>query len=966
MGQRITPLAPEGAAFVGLNPGLSAVPDWLVAQAVTTVVSPDRTTLLVLTSGFNKVFWIDTTQAKPALGVGSAEYVFVYDISRGAPVQRQVLPIQVKVDEKTVLTNTYSGVAFDPSGGAFYVSGGSDDVVHVFARDASGMWGAHPNQPLIALGHDGLGVGIPPLDVPGGNKDDPVARVNALVTVKPCAAGLALSDDGRTMVVANYYNDSVSIFWGGLGRWSKWREFDLRPGKSDRSLAGTPGGTYPFWVAVAGNGPYARAYVSSLRDREIIVVDAGVAPRVTGRIKVKGQPLKMTLNRARTRLYVVEDQSDTVDVTDTGTNRIVETIPLVSSSPALPAALAHLTGANPNSLALSPDEKQLWVTFGNLNCVAVVSLDGTTSPSRTIGLIPTGWYPNSVSFGAEGLAPDGKSPMVFVVNGKSPTGPNPGFCYFFGPDPIDALPCLLSNEYNPQLTRAGLQSFPLPGAGQLPALTAQVAVNDRFSSTVSAADAEVLAAVRRGTRHVVFVIKENRAYDQILGDLEVGNGDPELAHFGEHVTPNQHELARRFVTLDNFLCTSETSYDGWLWTTSARAPEVVQRQYPPAYAGRGLSYDSEGSNRAVNVSLATVAERQLANPLMPSDPDLLAGQTNASAPDGPGNEVNTGYLWDAALRAGLSVRNYGFFLDTTRYNLVPGSAHWLPLERDPHGRDLKVAYSASVSLAGVTDPYYRGFDAAFPDYYRFKEWERDFDALYGDGPSSEGRPFPALTLVRLMTDHTGSFSTALDGVNAPEIQVADNDWALGLLVEKISKSRHADDTLIFVIEDDSQDGGDHVDSHRSAPYVIGAHVKRGAVVSAQHNTIDFIRTIEEVLGILPMNLNDALARPMAEIFEKTPRPWTFKASPSAYLCDQAYRSTPQVWPLPACDTVLRPTHDAAYWAEATKGMDFSSEDRFDFARYNRILWKGLAGDRPYPDRPTGLDLRANRKELLER
>ena len=213
-----------------------------------------------------------------------------------------------------------------------------------------------------------------------------------------------------------------------------------------------------------------------------------------------------------------------------------------------------------------------------------------------------------------------------------------------------------------------------------------------------------------------------------------------------------------------------------------------------------------------------------------------------------------------------------------------------------------------------------------------------------------------------MHDHTGDYATATHGVNTPEIQQADNDYAVGLLVEKISKSRYAGDTLIFVIEDDAQDGGDHVDSHRTIAFVAGAYVKQGALVSSQYNTINYLRTIEEVLGLPPMNMNDALARPMADIFTTTPKPWTFTAVPAAIL----YGSTLPLPPKQAGLIVPKSTHNAMYWAQVTEGMDFTSEDRFDFAEYNRILWKGLMGNKPYPAEPTGIDLRKNRRELLER
>jgi hypothetical protein len=378
------------------------------------------------------------------------------------------------------------------------------------------------------------------------------------------------------------------------------------------------------------------------------------------------------------------------------------------------------------------------------------------------------------------------------------------------------------------------------------------------------------------------------------------------------------------------------------------------------YSGRGLALDSEGTNRNVNVAIPTLAGRVAANPLTPSDPDLLPGTTNVAAPDGPDNEINTGYLWDSALRAGLTVRSYGFFVDTTLYACpAPAPATCFPLNANLTASDTIVAYPTSVSLTSNTDLYYRGFDNQFPDYYRYKEWERDFDTRYG---TPGGTDLPALSLVRLMHDHTGNFGDPGKFLlNTPELQQADNDYAVGLLVQKIANSIYANNTLIFVIEDDSQDSGDHVDSHRTVAFVAGAYVKQKALVSTQYNTINFVRTIEEVLGLPPMNLNDALARPMADIFNTSPNPWSFTAAPSTYLYGTALPIVK-----PSGLTVPKPRHNSEYWMRATKGMDFTSEDRFDFAAYNRILWKGLMGDRPYPATTTGKDLRQNREKLLAR
>jgi len=810
------------------------------------------------------------------------------------------------------------------------------------------MWGEAANSPL-ALGHR-VGLGL------NATSSGP-EPVNEQVSVTPCAAGVAISSDGNTLVVANFGNDSITVFHrvyaGNL--WSRGTELDLRPGKSNAAQSGVPGGEYPFWVVVKGTGTSATAYVSSVRDREIDVVSLNAAPSVTARIKVKGQPNKMTLNKAQSLLYVAEDQSDTVDVIDTTTNVVLESIAVIALPPSL--APYHYKGANPNSVTLSPDETQLYVTNANLNCVAVINLGGTNTNDQVVGLIPTGWYPNSVSFNwypNSTAFSANASVNMYVINGKSPTGPNTSWCYGgYGPGP-PARNCMAANEYNPQLTKAGLESLPLPGTAQLQTMTAQVLANDRLTFTESTSDAGIMAKVRQGIQHVIYILKENRTYDQILGDLPAVNGKPDgsslLTEFGQAVTPNEHSLAQNFVTLDRFFTTAEISVDGWLWSTSAQAPDMIQKEWPIVYAYRGLSIESEGLNRNVNVSIPTVVGRQSANPLTPSDPDLLPGQTDVAAPDGPDNEINAGYLWNNALRAGLTVRSYGFFVDTTRYST---HASQLPLARNPFATGMLQAIPSDAALAPYTDPYFRGFDNALPDFYRYHEWEREFDSNY----SSSG--LPALTLVRFMHDHTGNFvagaggvpAGAIDGVNTPELMVADNDYAVGLLIQKIAGSIYANNTLIFVVEDDAQDGGDHVDSHRTVALVAGAYVKRNAVVSTPYNTINLIRTMEEVLGLPPMNLNDAVAAPMADIFNATPSPWSFTAAPSAYL----YNTQLVLPPRPVGMIVPKPTHNAKYWARVTKGLDFTDADRVDPAEFNRILWKGLMGNKPYPSAPAGVE-----------
>lgn len=279
------------------------------------------------------------------------------------------------------------------------------------------------------------------------------------------------------------------------------------------------------------------------------------------------------------------------------------------------------------------------------------------------------------------------------------------------------------------------------------------------------------------------------------------------------------------------------------------------------------------------------------------------------------------------MRAGLSIRNYGFFFDNGGPTII---------NANPPAQS--VGYAANAALRPFTDPYFRGFDMNLPDFYLYQEWQREFDANYAAGG------LPALTLLRLPHDHTGNFGTALADVNTPQLQVADNDYAVGLVAQKIANSRYKDDTLIFVIEDDSQDGGDHVEAHRSIAFVVGPYVKQHALVSTSYNTVSVIRTIGRILGLAPLNLNDAAARPMADVFDIHQKEWSYDATSSVLLY------TTQL-PLPAKTTGLRipkQTHTAAYWAKVTKGLDFSKEDRVDEDVYNRILWKGIMGKKPYP------------------
>ncbi|MEI9971209.1 MAG: beta-propeller fold lactonase family protein [Ignavibacteriota bacterium] len=440
--QQITPTAPAGSRFEPLNPELPGFPAYTAGQAVTSLTSPDHNTLLILTSGYNLLNAPSGATAGQQVSSASTEFVFVYNIAKYPPVKTQVIQVP----------NTYQGMVFDPSGKTFYVSGGVDDNVHIYDLGNSG-WAERSGSP-ISLGHYNAACA-------------PLFGCGVGLSVSPEAAGIAITADGSTLVVANYYNDSISILTKNSSSvWSKTSELDLRPGKIDSANSGTPGGEYPLWVSIVGN---TTAYVSSIRDREVDVVGLGSTPSLLSRIKVLGQPNKMALSPTQPYLYVAEDQSDTVAVINTISNKLINEIP-VGAPERLLKSTPNLTGNNTNSVTVSPDGSTLYAANGNTNNVAVVAL--TTSGNGTVaGLIPTGRYPTSVSMNGDGT-------YMFVVNGKSPTGPNIGNCDGGAIPSLPAANCSAANQYNLQLIKAGFQSFPTPTGSQLTTLSQQVAVNN--------------------------------------------------------------------------------------------------------------------------------------------------------------------------------------------------------------------------------------------------------------------------------------------------------------------------------------------------------------------------------------------------------------------------------------------------------------------------------------------------------
>jgi DNA-binding beta-propeller fold protein YncE len=936
-GVAITPEALPGARFERLDPKLAAFPDFRAGQPVAIRLSPDGTTLLVLTSGFNRIL---DAQAQP-IPAGSTEYVFVYDVTGGYPRQLQALP----------LPNTFQGLAWAPDSRHFVASGGVDDKIYAFTFGAAGFT---PDGEAVALGHE-HGVGP---------------------NVRPMVAGLAVSPDGQRVLAANFENESVSLI--DLAGRKVLSELDLRPGKLDSKQRGVPGGEFPVAVVWGAAGT---AFVASQRDREIeeIAID-DTRLRVVRRLKLAGAPTALLLDKSGRRLFAAEDGSDTVAMIDTAAGKVVDNIAVTAPTDVF--ANSHgWKGVNPNGLALSPDGRALFVTDGGINAVAVVQF-GTALPQhgdgKIVALLPTGWYPTGVAIGADGK-------FLYAINAKSDPGPNPGGCRdTLKTSKEDLNPCRSHNQYGWQLEKGGLLSAPLPPGANLqpdspplagPAsvfdlmnkyneinmLTQQVAANDHFEATDERRKADaVMAAVRRTVKHVIYIVKENRTYDQVLGDLDRGNGDPALAVLGGTLTPNHHALARAFVTADNFYDAGESSNVGWNWVTAAHTSDYVEKNAPVNYAGRGLTYDAEGTNRGIAVGYARTADRRRIDPRVADDDDILPGTADIAAPDGAAGAASVRYLWDGALQAGLSLRNYGFFPADGATD--PHNPQALKKSDHPFAEHAIQFVPALPRLARYSDPYFRSFDVTYPDFRRVGEWRREFDGYVKTGK------LPALTLLRLPNDHFGDFAHAPPGFDTVAGQMSDNDYALGLVVDAVAHSPYADSTVIIAVEDDSQDGPDHVDSHRSLLIAAGAMVRRGAVVSEYGNSIGVVRTVEDLLGIKPLGLNDGLALPLSWLFDPGLRtPWTYTAILPDALAALDLPVPPKHPPLRHADAgcLVPVARSAAWWSAATAGQDFSSEDRLDTPRFNTALWTGLRGDgAAAPPLPDGRDLRTGRDVLL--
>jgi DNA-binding beta-propeller fold protein YncE len=530
----------------------------------------------------------------------------------------------------------------------------------------------------------------------------------------------------------------------------------------------------------------------------------------------------------------------------------------VALSPRLPV------GMTPSSIALSQDHRTLYVACSDANTVAVV--DVSQGHSAVLGFIPTGWYPTGVRSLADG--------RLVILNGKG-LGSRPTAFRRLG-------------DYVLSLQTGCLTVVEPFEAQRLLRYTEQVLANSPYRDSLLEND-----GVQDGNpipnrpggdspiKHVILLMKENRTYDQILGDMKEGNGDPSLVLFGENVTPNHHKLAREFVLLDNFYVNADVSADGLYWTTAAIAPDTTVKTLPTEYANRIYGF-------APNAHFNNAIEPQ-------------RGKSN---PEGV-RTAPGGYIWDKAVQAGVSLRNYGFM------------AINLP-HLQPEG--VQIQEVEDPVLAPFTNMNFRQHDRSFPDVKRMQVIFKELDQWEQTGK------MPQLILITIGNDHTEG---TRPGACTPSACVAENDQALGLLVERVSKSKFWPSAAIFVLEDDSQDGPDHVDSHRSPAFVISPYTRRKYVDSTLYNTTSVLRTFELILGMEPMTVFDAGARPMADCFQQT-----------ADLTP--YRSEPPRVSLTDKNPAQSPT------AERSLKLDFRGSDLNDDQVLNEILWLAIKGTQPPP------------------
>jgi YVTN family beta-propeller protein len=725
-------------------------------------------------------------------------------------------------------------------------------------------------------------------------------------------AGLAIDDQQHLYVTNNSSADSdtdftrpasVSIYSTGASATELGRYVFDNP---------THTSNFPLGIVALHDG--SKTYVGSERDGCVYVLNTidPTHPSLISSIPTGSHPLGMILSKDQSHLWVANAQSDTLSLIDTKTDQVTGTVLL------RPGTSRGLPGVSPTALCLSPDEKTIYVTLADMNAVGVVDVVGLTLK----GMIPAGWYPSGVTVTGDN--------HLIVVNAKGSK--------FRNPNPKMSVKKASRDAYILNVVQGSVQSLAIPDDKQLADLTDTVIRDNHLDDLAARQNDNPLADIglKAGKiKHIVYIIKENRTYDQVLGDDARGNGDPSLVLFGKDVTPNEHALADRFVLLDNCYACGEVSGDGWTWSTQSMANDYVEHNIPYNYSGRGRTYDFEGENNGY-----------ITGGFPATDPDGKPLSQNPAfkngAPEIPNVAAMDTHLWDLARDAGLTYRNFGMFLSTKNEDdPTPAMPAFYPTVKglQPPGHD----------LAGLTDMDFPNFNLDFPDsdapsHYldqtqdqqfkyalttwgkynmpsRFAEWNREFQMMLAKDPT--GNAVPNLMFVRFPHDHTQGVSS---GKHSPSAEVADNDYAVGQLVDAISHSPIWSSTAIFIIEDDAQNGPDHVDAHRTTAFVISPWIKRGSVDHQFCNTDSLLKTMELLLGLPAMSQYDALALPITD--------WdTVPGNIDPYTAT-----------LPAKEIIAQMNPGKSPLTAASDKMNFAHADAAPAGLLNEVIWKSVKGE----------------------
>jgi DNA-binding beta-propeller fold protein YncE len=762
---------------------------------------------------------------------------------------------------------------------------------------------------------------VAPQKIAEGKKVASGVRKTVDGTAIPYPAGLAvIAGQGAPdkLLIADNLSDNVVLIDSGDGRMLK--QFDLSTHEMIPS-------SFPYAVVATRDG--RRAWCTMWNASRVAELDLekGTVTRWISLLEPRdptapgSHPTALLLSPNEKLLYVALSNADTVAVVETATGTVR---PLFSTT----LRDQKATGTFPFALSQSKDGKQLFVADASINGVAVFDTSGLVAngitPDMAVrfpGFIPTDWYPSA-------LARVGDDLLIATSKGRG-TGPNSGL------NAVQSGRRHREHPYIPTLLYGSIARLKIQGIEkQLPELTREVEESNLLHSSQPKIQ---FAQNSNPIHHVIYIIKENRTYDQVLGDLKPGDGDPALTMYGADVTPNEHKLALQFGVLDNFYDSGEVSGDGHNWSTAAITTDYDEQTWQINYRSRERTYDFQG----------TVADEY---PLEKNEPDV--------------NEPASRYIWDNVASHRLTYRDYGEFIggvwckptenkmtvhegtsapnSSCPTNAINKGDRLPPNVGQPHGSPspwpwavpmLKTTKPTKAVLRDHFDPLFPDFNTEYPDQLRADEFLNEFDGFLRARKEGKGIELPAFVLLYLPDDHTHGTTP---GTPRPAASVADNDLAVGRVAEAVSHSPYWDDTAIFILEDDAQDGADHVDAHRSIAFVISKY----APGSAQHSfldhhfytTVSLIHTIETLLGLPPMNQNDAYAPVMAPLFSGA-------GNQSPYTADWSNRDNGLIFQ-------MNPAKGQG--AKESAKMDFTHPDAVNSAVLNAILWRDRKGNRPMP------------------